>query len=119
MARTFISCSHISFCFCCLSLQRCQARGHICEWCNGKDYLFPFQVDDTTQCSKCQSYFHSECYAKMIQAKQTCPKCARIAAHETKKKKRQAEEHARQQEESEAADAAAAAAVAVVGGGDQ
>merc|ERR1711871_949062 len=58
----------------------CQARGHVCEFCNSKEILFPFQVENTRQCSGCQSYFHSECYRKMRSAKKTCPKCARIAA---------------------------------------
>jgi hypothetical protein len=70
-----------------ITSQHCQARGHVCEYCNSKDYLFPFQVAETTQCSACKSYFHSECFRKMQAAKQTCPKCKRIAALRDRKAK--------------------------------
>lgn len=72
----------------CALEQHCQARGHMCEFCSSSEILFPFQVETTRQCSACQSYFHSECYRKMQSSKQTCPKCARIAAVRDRKKRR-------------------------------
>jgi hydrogenase maturation factor HypF (carbamoyltransferase family) len=61
----------------------------MCEVCTSREILFPFQVETTRQCSACRSYFHSECFRKMQASKQTCPKCARIAAFRDRKDKAQ------------------------------
>ncbi|XP_051564302.1 protein associated with UVRAG as autophagy enhancer isoform X3 [Myxocyprinus asiaticus] len=51
----------------------CQAKGFICEFCNGKDVLFPFQRDTCTRCQDCRACFHISCFHD-----EACPKCARL-----------------------------------------
>ncbi|XP_053352589.1 protein associated with UVRAG as autophagy enhancer [Clarias gariepinus] len=51
----------------------CQARGFICEFCRGKDVLFPFQTDICTRCQECRACFHTSCFLD-----EECPKCTRI-----------------------------------------
>ncbi|KAK3569133.1 hypothetical protein QTP86_025459 [Hemibagrus guttatus] len=51
----------------------CQARGFICEFCRGKDVLFPFQTDICTRCKECRACFHTSCFRD-----EACPKCTRL-----------------------------------------
>ncbi|KAB5576690.1 hypothetical protein PHYPO_G00200890 [Pangasianodon hypophthalmus] len=51
----------------------CQAKGFICEFCRGKDVLFPFQTDICTRCQECRACFHTLCFQD-----EACPKCARL-----------------------------------------
>ncbi|XP_017334910.1 protein associated with UVRAG as autophagy enhancer isoform X2 [Ictalurus punctatus] len=51
----------------------CQAKGFICEFCRGKDVLFPFQTDICTRCQACRACFHTSCFRDGA-----CPKCTRI-----------------------------------------
>jgi len=53
----------------------CSAKGSFCEICRSQETIFPFQVVDVIQCSKCYGIFHRACYAKSV-----CPKCARRQA---------------------------------------
>ncbi|XP_078118823.1 protein associated with UVRAG as autophagy enhancer isoform X2 [Sander vitreus] len=46
----------------------CLARGFICEFCRGRDIVFPFQSD-----TLCRTCFHKRCFVE-----KKCPKCARI-----------------------------------------
>eukprot|EP00516_Mucochytrium_quahogii_P007856 CAMPEP_0203765120 /NCGR_PEP_ID=MMETSP0098-20131031/18240_1 /ASSEMBLY_ACC=CAM_ASM_000208 /TAXON_ID=96639 /ORGANISM=" , Strain NY0313808BC1" /LENGTH=1550 /DNA_ID=CAMNT_0050661345 /DNA_START=375 /DNA_END=5027 /DNA_ORIENTATION=- len=54
----------------------CKARGHICEICNAKDTIYPFQIITTVQCRKCKSYAHRECFSE-IGGEDSCPTCLR------------------------------------------
>ncbi|XP_077071376.1 protein associated with UVRAG as autophagy enhancer [Siphateles boraxobius] len=51
----------------------CQAKGFICEFCHGKEVLFPFQRDTCTRCPDCRACFHISCVRD-----EPCPKCARL-----------------------------------------
>ncbi|KAF4086663.1 hypothetical protein AMELA_G00086630 [Ameiurus melas] len=51
----------------------CQAKGFICEFCRGKDVLFPFQTDICTRCQACRTCFHTSCFRD-----EACPKCTRF-----------------------------------------
>ncbi|KAI5616369.1 protein RUBCNL-like [Silurus asotus] len=53
--------------------QLCLANGFICEFCHGKDVLFPFQTDICTRCQECRACFHTSCFRN-----DACPKCIRI-----------------------------------------
>lgn len=61
------SVAHIDFC------ELCQAKGFICEFCHGKEVLFPFQRDICTRCQDCRACFHISCFRD-----ESCPKCARL-----------------------------------------
>nr|CAD7597424.1 unnamed protein product [Timema genevievae] len=52
----------------------CNGRGYLCELCDSKEVIFPF---DTTVCicHKCSTVFHKNCWTKK---KQQCPKCLRL-----------------------------------------
>ncbi|XP_013882943.1 uncharacterized protein KIAA0226-like [Austrofundulus limnaeus] len=53
--------------------QLCLARGFICEFCRGKDIIFPFQKDICKRCPVCRACFHKHCFTE-----KNCPKCSRI-----------------------------------------
>lgn len=57
-----------------LLLQLCLARGFICEICNAKEVLFPWQMRIVNRCEKCGDCFHKICW----KFNTPCPKCARI-----------------------------------------
>ncbi|KAK9969283.1 hypothetical protein ABG768_027474 [Culter alburnus] len=59
--------AHIELC------ELCQAKGFICEFCHGKEVLFPFQRDTCTRCQDCRACFHISCFRD-----ESCPKCARL-----------------------------------------
>lgn len=59
--------AHTDFC------ELCQAKGFICEFCHGKEVLFPFQRDTCTRCQDCRACFHISCFRD-----ESCPKCARL-----------------------------------------
>lgn len=56
-----------------LYLQICSGQGYICELCDDKDVVFPFDPV-VISCSKCHWVHHKSCWTK----KQICPKCQRI-----------------------------------------
>ncbi|XP_051566825.1 protein associated with UVRAG as autophagy enhancer-like isoform X2 [Myxocyprinus asiaticus] len=51
----------------------CQAKGFICEFCHGKEVLFPFQRYTCTCCQDCKACFHISCFRN-----EACPKCTRL-----------------------------------------
>eukprot|EP00698_Gefionella_okellyi_P009028 TRINITY_DN2262_c0_g1_i1.p1 TRINITY_DN2262_c0_g1~~TRINITY_DN2262_c0_g1_i1.p1 ORF type:complete len:896 (-),score=207.51 TRINITY_DN2262_c0_g1_i1:145-2832(-) len=57
------------------SCDLCQRRGHYCDFCSSKDLIYPFQTDVVSQCDKCLSYFHSNCFMEGV-----CVMCARRSA---------------------------------------
>ncbi|KAA0715775.1 Protein RUBCNL-like [Triplophysa tibetana] len=59
--------AHIDTC------ELCQAKGFLCEFCQGTDVLFPFQRDTCTRCQDCRACFHISCFRD-----EACPKCARL-----------------------------------------
>jgi len=54
----------------------CSGRGFICEVCQDKRPVYPFNLQSTSQCQECQTVFHSHCAASLT----SCPKCERLAA---------------------------------------
>jgi len=54
----------------------CSGRGFICEVCQDKRPVYPFNLHSTSQCQECQTVFHSNCAASLT----SCPKCERLAA---------------------------------------
>jgi len=55
-------------------LQLCQAKGHVCGFCDREqDIIFPHQ-QGTTSCPKCGACYHSKCYIA-----DRCLRCRRIA----------------------------------------
>ncbi|KAL7979694.1 hypothetical protein Chor_004852 [Crotalus horridus] len=56
-------------------LQRCQAKGFVCELCKEGDVLFPFD-SHTSMCMDCSAVFHRDCF---YDNSTTCPKCARLS----------------------------------------
>ncbi|KAM4796749.1 protein associated with UVRAG as autophagy enhancer [Rhinophrynus dorsalis] len=59
----------------------CQAKGFICEFCQGADILFPFQTETCRRCEVCKACYHKQCFNT-----QNCPKCCRIEARKTLKR---------------------------------
>ncbi|XP_027001174.1 protein associated with UVRAG as autophagy enhancer isoform X1 [Tachysurus fulvidraco] len=57
----------------------CQAKGFICEFCRGKDVLFPFQTDICTRCKECRACFHTSCFRD-----EACPRCARLQSRRSR-----------------------------------
>ncbi|KAK0395299.1 hypothetical protein QR680_001213 [Steinernema hermaphroditum] len=51
----------------------CRQKGFICELCQVKQVIYPFQVETTSRCDKCFSVYHKKCFTK----ESRCPKCAR------------------------------------------
>uniref|UniRef100_A0AC35FRA6 RUN domain-containing protein n=1 Tax=Panagrolaimus sp. PS1159 TaxID=55785 RepID=A0AC35FRA6_9BILA len=58
--------SHIESCNLCLQ------KGFICEICNAKKILYPFQTDIADRCSECGAVYHIKCFKNV-----DCPKCIR------------------------------------------
>ncbi|XP_078400599.1 differentially expressed in FDCP 8 homolog isoform X2 [Cetorhinus maximus] len=58
-----------------LLLQRCQAKGFVCELCKEGDVLFPFD-SHTSVCQDCSAVFHRDCY---YDNSTTCPRCPRLS----------------------------------------
>jgi len=54
----------------------CAGRGFICEVCQDKRPVYPFNLDSTSQCQDCCTVFHSFCATSL----QECPRCERLAA---------------------------------------
>ena len=54
----------------------CSGRGFICEVCQDKRPVTPFNLSTTSQCQDCQTVFHSSCAATLT----SCPKCERLEA---------------------------------------
>lgn len=58
-----------------LSCPLCSGQGHICQICrNPNDIIFPFDLENTSVCTVCQSCFHLICHESQNFA---CPKCPR------------------------------------------
>ncbi|CAI4232529.1 unnamed protein product [Auanema sp. JU1783] len=60
-----------------LACMTCKQKGFVCEVCNAKEVIYPFNTNTTHRCFDCFSVFHLEC------AQDVCPKCARRARYET------------------------------------
>eukprot|EP00727_Mastigamoeba_balamuthi_P011112 m51a1_g6623 hypothetical protein (870) ;mRNA; r:48703-51820 len=58
---------HISFC------TICKAKGSICELCNDRQPIYPFQITEAVSCAKCKGVFHRKCFDP-----NKCPRCARL-----------------------------------------
>lgn len=51
----------------------CKVKGSYCEFCKGKDILYPFQLRSVIVCRHCKALAHRACYRE-----DQCPKCMRI-----------------------------------------
>jgi len=61
--------------------QLCQAKGYICELCEEREVLFPFD-NMAIVCSQCSAVYHRHCY---MRRNRFCPKCARLSQRATHK----------------------------------
>ncbi|XP_046851023.1 uncharacterized protein LOC124444445 [Xenia sp. Carnegie-2017] len=50
----------------------CSQKGFICEICKDSKILYPFEVHNTLQCSRCKALFHKHC-----KLERSCPRCIR------------------------------------------
>ncbi|XP_052046909.1 protein associated with UVRAG as autophagy enhancer isoform X2 [Apodemus sylvaticus] len=57
------------------SCELCQGKGFICEFCQSKTVIFPFQTMTCRRCAGCRACFHKQCFQSS-----RCPRCARITA---------------------------------------
>jgi hypothetical protein len=56
--------------------QICEGHGFICELCQNKNPIFPFQVEEGIfKCQDCNSCFHRNC---ITGTNKECPKCLRL-----------------------------------------
>ncbi|KAE9416859.1 hypothetical protein Angca_006553, partial [Angiostrongylus cantonensis] len=63
---------HIMHCF------LCRQKGFVCEVCEARGVIYPFQTETTYKCSHCSSVFHATC----VNRAEDCPKCIRRAKYE-------------------------------------
>lgn len=54
----------------------CSQKGFICEVCKIPKPIYPFHLEEISQCQKCFTVFHADCSQKL----ETCPKCERMSA---------------------------------------
>lgn len=54
----------------------CSGRGFLCELCEDKRPVYPFNLDTVAQCADCHTVFHEKCSKNQT----NCPKCERIEA---------------------------------------
>ncbi|KRX66365.1 Coatomer subunit beta, partial [Trichinella sp. T9] len=51
----------------------CRSKGFICEVCQDKQVIFPFQISSVYRCEDCGSCFHFKCVKPHC-----CPRCVRL-----------------------------------------
>eukprot|EP01134_Creolimax_fragrantissima_P003077 CFRG3077T1 len=56
-----------------LECELCIARAYVCEMCNDRSHIFPFDTEDTYQCDICSGLYHAQCFKKSFR----CPRCER------------------------------------------
>uniref|UniRef100_A0A7E4VX15 RUN domain-containing protein n=1 Tax=Panagrellus redivivus TaxID=6233 RepID=A0A7E4VX15_PANRE len=64
---------------CIFHLQNCQLclqKGFICELCNARKVIYPFEVDTVNRCKACGAVYHINCFKDV-----DCPKCVRKAKY--------------------------------------
>uniref|UniRef100_A0A8C5BZI3 Rubicon autophagy regulator n=1 Tax=Gadus morhua TaxID=8049 RepID=A0A8C5BZI3_GADMO len=67
----------------------CQAKGFVCEFCgNGKDIIFPFDLNKCQRCEECHACYHRGCF----RAGKECPRCQRLAARRERMARKNMEE---------------------------
>ncbi|TRY62922.1 hypothetical protein TCAL_05139 [Tigriopus californicus] len=54
----------------------CSQKGFICEVCKTPKPIYPFHLEEISQCQQCFTVFHSDCSEKL----DNCPKCERMSA---------------------------------------
>ncbi|MEQ2295954.1 hypothetical protein AMECASPLE_019923, partial [Ameca splendens] len=59
------------------SCSLCREKGFICELCQNRQVIYPFQENVTRRCDGCGAVFHAECRQKA----QPCPRCVRRELH--------------------------------------
>ncbi|KAL7296016.1 hypothetical protein TKK_0010571 [Trichogramma kaykai] len=55
----------------------CQARGFVCELCNSKEVIYPWNLNRVVRCNTCGSCYHSDCVRGPID-QLDCKKCNRL-----------------------------------------
>jgi hypothetical protein len=55
-------------------LQRCFGRGYLCELCDDRQVIFPFD-SSAVSCEVCSYVFHRACWSK----RSKCPRCVRLS----------------------------------------
>ncbi|XP_076007331.1 run domain Beclin-1-interacting and cysteine-rich domain-containing protein isoform X2 [Genypterus blacodes] len=67
----------------------CQGKGFVCEFCgNGKDIIFPFQLNKCQRCEECSACFHRSCF----RTGKDCPRCQRLAERRERMARKNMEE---------------------------
>ncbi|KAK6024005.1 RUN domain protein [Ostertagia ostertagi] len=56
----------------------CRQKGFVCEICEAREVIYPFQTETTYRCPHCFSVYHAECERRL----DDCPKCVRRAKYE-------------------------------------
>ncbi|RLU24465.1 hypothetical protein DMN91_002554 [Ooceraea biroi] len=51
----------------------CKQKGFICEICDNPRAIYPFDLESTFRCGKCNGVYHAEC----LDASKPCPRCIR------------------------------------------
>ncbi|XP_063700328.1 pleckstrin homology domain-containing family M member 1 [Culicoides brevitarsis] len=56
-----------------LNCQLCSQQGFICEICSDQTIIYPFDLDNTVQCTECSNLYHKMCYTTGT----SCSRCER------------------------------------------
>ncbi|XP_073531337.1 run domain Beclin-1-interacting and cysteine-rich domain-containing protein isoform X4 [Phyllobates terribilis] len=74
----------------------CQAKGFICEFCQGEDIIFPFELAKCRRCEDCKACYHKSCFRS-----DHCPKCERLRVRRDQMARQSLESYNSEQEEDE------------------
>ncbi|KAM4043400.1 run domain Beclin-1-interacting and cysteine-rich domain-containing protein isoform 4-T4 [Anomaloglossus baeobatrachus] len=74
----------------------CQAKGFICEFCQGEDIIFPFELTKCRRCEDCKACYHKSCFRS-----DHCPKCERLRVRRDQMARQSLESYNSEQEEDE------------------
>ncbi|XP_077146329.1 run domain Beclin-1-interacting and cysteine-rich domain-containing protein isoform X2 [Ranitomeya variabilis] len=74
----------------------CQAKGFICEFCQGEDIIFPFELAKCRRCEDCKACYHKSCFRS-----DHCPKCERLRVRRDQMARQSLESYNSEQEEKE------------------
>ncbi|XP_011505731.1 PREDICTED: run domain Beclin-1 interacting and cysteine-rich containing protein [Ceratosolen solmsi marchali] len=64
----------------------CQARGFVCELCNSKDVIYPWELNKVMRCESCGTCYHKTCISANGKAgNKECKRCSRLQARRRSK----------------------------------
>ncbi|XP_056421487.1 run domain Beclin-1-interacting and cysteine-rich domain-containing protein isoform X1 [Hyla sarda] len=72
----------------------CQAKGFICEFCQGEDIIFPFELTKCRRCEDCKACYHKYCFRS-----DHCPKCERLRVRRDQMARQSLESYNSEQED--------------------